>query len=38
MIAAGGLMNGTDITAVLDEGAVAAQLGTAFITCPRKQD
>ena len=37
VIAAGGLMNGTDITAALDEGAVAAQLGTAFITCPENK-
>ncbi|MGE7604126.1 nitronate monooxygenase [Peribacillus sp. NPDC097675] len=34
MIAAGGLMDGKDITAVLAAGAVAAQLGTAFLRCP----
>ncbi|MFJ7745535.1 nitronate monooxygenase [Peribacillus sp. NPDC097295] len=34
MIAAGGLMEGKDITAVLAAGAVAAQLGTAFLRCP----
>ncbi|MGH2341509.1 NAD(P)H-dependent flavin oxidoreductase [Segnochrobactraceae bacterium EtOH-i3] len=34
VIAAGGLMDGAGIAAMLDLGAVAAQLGTAFIGCP----
>ncbi|MEY8880867.1 NAD(P)H-dependent flavin oxidoreductase [Donghicola sp. XS_ASV15] len=34
VIAAGGLMNGADIRKALDWGAVAAQLGTAFVGCP----
>lgn len=34
VIAAGGLMTGADIRTALDAGAVAAQLGTAFIACP----
>jgi nitronate monooxygenase len=34
IIAAGGIMDGAGIAAVLDLGAVAAQLGTAFIGCP----
>ncbi|MCR8825556.1 NAD(P)H-dependent flavin oxidoreductase [Pseudosulfitobacter koreensis] len=34
VIAAGGIMDGAGIRAVLDLGAVAAQLGTAFIACP----
>lgn len=34
VIAAGGLMDGTAIHAILQLGAVAAQLGTAFIPCP----
>ncbi|RIV85017.1 nitronate monooxygenase [Aurantiacibacter zhengii] len=34
VIAAGGIMDGQGIRAVLDMGAVAAQLGTAFIACP----
>lgn len=34
IIAAGGIMNGTAIAAALRLGAVAAQLGTAFIDCP----
>ncbi|AUO12218.1 nitronate monooxygenase [Priestia megaterium] len=34
LIAAGGLMTGADIKHVLQEGASAAQLGTAFICCP----
>lgn len=34
VIAAGGIMDGQGIRAVLDLGAVAAQLGTAFIACP----
>jgi nitronate monooxygenase len=34
VIAAGGIMDGAGIAAALKLGAVAAQLGTAFITCP----
>ncbi|WP_416427456.1 nitronate monooxygenase [Pseudomonas sp. App30] len=34
IIAAGGLMDGADIAEVLALGAVAAQLGTAFVLCP----
>ncbi|MCK0070623.1 NAD(P)H-dependent flavin oxidoreductase [Kordiimonas laminariae] len=34
VIAAGGLMDGKDISAALNSGAAAAQLGTAFVTCP----
>jgi len=34
VIAAGGIMDGRGIKAVLDLGAVAAQLGTAFVGCP----
>lgn len=34
VIAAGGLMDGTAIRAIRQLGAVAAQLGTAFIPCP----
>jgi nitronate monooxygenase len=34
IIAAGGIMDGQGIKAALDLGAVAAQLGTAFILCP----
>lgn len=34
VIAAGGIMDGAGIRAVLDLGAQAAQLGTAFIACP----
>ncbi|WP_424213831.1 nitronate monooxygenase [Streptomyces sp. BI20] len=34
LIAAGGLMRGAQIAAVLAAGATAAQLGTAFLTCP----
>lgn len=33
-IAAGGLMRGSQIAAVLAAGATAAQLGTAFLVCP----
>jgi nitronate monooxygenase len=34
VIASGGIMDGHDITQALAEGAVAAQLGTAFLLCP----
>lgn len=34
LIAAGGLMTGEDVARVLAEGAVAAQLGTAFLRAP----
>jgi len=34
VIAAGGVMDGQGIRAMLDLGACAAQLGTAFIACP----
>ncbi|MGW4209769.1 nitronate monooxygenase [Lentzea sp. NPDC004789] len=34
VIATGGLMTGADVAAVLAAGAVAAQLGTAFLGCP----
>lgn len=34
IIAAGGIMNGQGIRAALQLGACAAQLGTAFLTCP----
>ena len=34
VIASGGLMHGRDIAALLDLGASAAQLGTAFLACP----
>lgn len=34
VIAAGGLMDGKDVQTALGWGAVAAQLGTAFIGCP----
>ncbi len=34
VIATGGIMDGTDIAAALDSGAIAVQLGTAFIACP----
>jgi nitronate monooxygenase len=34
LMATGGLMTGADIAAVLAAGAVAAQLGTAFLCCP----
>ncbi|MEM8571321.1 MAG: nitronate monooxygenase [Pseudomonadota bacterium] len=37
VIAAGGIMDGAGIRAVLDLGAVAAQLGTAFVACPESQ-
>ena len=34
VIASGGLMDGRDIAAALQAGAVAVQLGTAFLACP----
>lgn len=34
VIAAGGIMDGQSIALALEKGAVAAQLGTAFILCP----
>jgi nitronate monooxygenase len=34
VIAAGGIMDGAGIRAALELGAVAAQLGTAFVACP----
>lgn len=34
VIAAGGLMDGSDIRSALNHGALAAQLGTAFVLCP----
>jgi len=34
VIASGGLMDGRDIAAAMRRGASAAQLGTAFLTCP----
>jgi nitronate monooxygenase len=34
LVAAGGLMTGADIARVLDLGASAVQLGTAFVACP----
>lgn len=34
VISAGGIMDGAGIAAALDLGAIAAQLGTAFIACP----
>jgi len=34
VIAAGGIMDGAGIAAALSLGAVAAQMGTAFIACP----
>ena len=34
VIAAGGIMDGAGIAAMLDLGAAAAQLGTAFVACP----
>ncbi|HKR36931.1 MAG TPA: nitronate monooxygenase [Steroidobacteraceae bacterium] len=37
VIAAGGIMDGAGIAAVLRLGAAAAQLGTAFIACPESE-
>ncbi|MEO8811883.1 MAG: nitronate monooxygenase family protein [Caulobacteraceae bacterium] len=37
VIAAGGIMDGRGIRAALDLGAIAAQLGTAFIACPESR-
>lgn len=34
VVAAGGVMDGSGIADVLAQGAVAAQLGTAFVACP----
>ena len=34
IVAAGGLMMAADIARVIDKGACAAQLGTAFLACP----
>jgi nitronate monooxygenase len=34
VIASGGIMDGRDLAAMLAHGAMAAQLGTAFLTCP----
>jgi nitronate monooxygenase len=34
VIAAGGIMDGRDIKAALNRGAVAVQMGTAFLACP----
>ena len=34
VIAAGGIMDGGGVRAALDLGAIAAQLGTAFVACP----
>ncbi|WP_159977195.1 MULTISPECIES: nitronate monooxygenase family protein [unclassified Novosphingobium] len=34
VVAAGGIMDGAGIAAALDLGAVAAQMGTAFVGCP----
>ena len=34
VIAAGGIMDGAGVAAMLDLGAAAAQLGTAFVACP----
>ena len=37
VIAAGGIMDGAGIAAALRLGAIAAQLGTAFVACPESQ-
>ncbi len=37
VIAAGGIMDGAGISAVMRLGASAAQLGTAFVACPESQ-
>jgi nitronate monooxygenase len=34
VIASGGIMHGRDLATMLAHGAIAAQLGTAFLTCP----
>ena len=34
VIASGGIMDGRDIAAAIDAGAVAVQMGTAFLACP----
>jgi len=34
LIASGGIMDGRDLATMLAHGAIAAQLGTAFLTCP----
>jgi nitronate monooxygenase len=34
VIASGGIMDGRDIAAAIDAGAVAVQIGTAFLACP----
>lgn len=34
LVAAGGIMDGCDAARMLDAGAVAAQMGTAFVACP----
>ncbi|MGH3588415.1 MAG: nitronate monooxygenase, partial [Pseudonocardia sp.] len=34
LVAAGGIVDGAGVAAVLAAGAVAAQLGTAFLVCP----
>lgn len=34
VVAAGGLMDGADLAAALQAGAVAGQFGTAFVACP----
>ena len=33
LVAAGGVMNGADVAACIKKGAIAAQLGTAFLCC-----